>query len=88
MTENYTGADITSFISTSVMIAIRQYISKYEEPADAEKHLKELRVNMSHIQEAMQKIRPLSKQDIEWYKQIEEKFGKQNFSELGMSAIG
>jgi transitional endoplasmic reticulum ATPase len=88
MTENYTGADIASFISTSVMIAIRQYISKYEEPAEAEKHLKELMVNTSHIQEAMQKIRPLSKQDIEWYKRVEEKFGKHNFSELGMSAIG
>ncbi len=88
ITENYTGADIASFISTAVMIAIRQYISKYKDPAEAEKHVMTLKVNMSHIQEAMQKIRPISKQEIEWYKRIEEKFGKHNFSELGMSAIG
>lgn len=88
LTENYTGADIASFISTAVMIAIQHYISKYEEPTEAEKHVKELEVNMSHIQESMQKIRPLSKQEIEWYTRVEEKFGKHNFSELGISAIG
>ena len=88
MTENYTGADIASFVSTAIMISIQHYISKYEEPAEAEKHVNELKVNMSHIQESMQKIRPLSKQEIEWYKRVEEKFGKHSFSELGMSAIG
>ncbi len=35
----------------------------------------------------MKKTRPLSKQEIEWYKRIEEKFGKPRLSEIDMKAI-
>lgn len=87
MTENFTGADLASFISTAVMLAIRQHIFKYQDPIDAEKHVRELRVNMQHIEDAMKKIHPLSNEEIEWYKRIEEKFGKQKPSDIGMSAI-
>ncbi|MFQ6024991.1 MAG: CDC48 family AAA ATPase [Nitrosopumilaceae archaeon] len=87
ITENYTGADIASFISTAVMVAIRQHIFKYEDPVEAEKHVKELKVNMQQIEDAMKKTRPLSKQETEWYKRIEEKFGKPSLSEIGVSAI-
>lgn len=87
ITENYTGADIASFISASVMAAIRQHIFKYEDPLEAEKHVKELTVNMQQIEDAMKKTRPLSKQETEWYKRIEEKFGKPSLSEIDMKAI-
>jgi transitional endoplasmic reticulum ATPase len=87
MTENFTGADLASFISTSVMIAIRQYISKYQDPIEAEKHVSELKVNMQHVEDALKKIRPLSNKEIEWYKRIEEKFGKHKLSDIGISAI-
>lgn len=87
MTENFTGADLASFISTAVMLAIRQHIFKYQDPIDAEKHVRELRVNMQHIEDAMKKIHPLSNEEIEWYKRIEEKFGKQKLSDIGMIAI-
>ena len=88
ITENYTGADIASFISTAVMVAIRQHVFKYEDPVEAEKHVKELTVNMQQIEDAMKKTRPLSKQETEWYKRIEEKFGKPRLSEIDMKAIG
>jgi transitional endoplasmic reticulum ATPase len=88
ITENYTGADIASFISTAVMVAVRQHIFKYEDPVEAEKHVKELTVNMQQIEDAMKKTRPLSKQETEWYKRIEEKFGKPRLSEIDMKAIG
>lgn len=87
ITENYTGADIASFISTAVMVAIRQHVFKYEDPVEAEKHVKELTVNMQQIEDAMKKTRPLSKQETEWYKRIEEKFGKPRLSEIDMKAI-
>jgi transitional endoplasmic reticulum ATPase len=87
ITENYTGADIASFISAAVMAAIRQHIFKYEDPLEAEKHVKELTVNMQQIEDAMKKTRPLSKQETEWYKRIEKKFGKPSFSEIDMKAI-
>ena len=87
ITEDYTGADIASFISAAVMAAIRQHIFKYEDPVEAEKHVKELKVNMQQIEDAMKKTRPLSKQETEWYKRIEEKFGKPRLSEIDMKAI-
>ena len=87
ITENYTGADIASFISTAVMVAIRQHVFKYEDPVEAEKHVKELTVNMQQIEDAMKKTRPLSKQETDWYKRIEEKFGKPRLSEIDMKAI-
>ncbi len=88
ITENYTGADIASFISTAMMVSIRQHVFKYEDPVEAEKHVKELMVNMQQIEDAMKKTRPLSKQETEWYKRIEEKFGKPRLSEIDMKAIG
>jgi len=87
MTENFTGADLASFISTAVMIAIRQYIFKYQDPIDAEKHVRELKVNMQHVEDAIKKIHPLSNREIEWYKRIEEKFGKHKLSEIDITAI-
>ncbi|HEU4447065.1 MAG TPA: hypothetical protein VFR94_20500 [Nitrososphaeraceae archaeon] len=38
ITEDYTGADIASFVSAAAMIALREHISKYNrDPTDAEK---------------------------------------------------
>lgn len=76
ITEDFTGADITSFIVTTVMLAIREYISKYENPIIAEENVYELKVRIYHIEKAMSKIKPLSKEEIDWYQQIADKFGK------------
>lgn len=76
MTEGYTGADIASFASSAVMLAIREHISKYEDPKEAEKYAQELMVRMHHVEESMREMRPLSKEELGWYKRIAEKFGK------------
>jgi transitional endoplasmic reticulum ATPase len=86
-TEGFTGADIASFVSTAVMLAIREHIAKYENPQDAEKHAKELRVQMRHIEEAMKKIRPLSKPELDWYKRIAEQFGRPRIPETGRGGV-
>ncbi|MDQ6723050.1 MAG: CDC48 family AAA ATPase [Thermoproteota archaeon] len=75
-TDGYTGADIASLSSAAVMLALREHISKYPNPKDAEKHTQELKINMNHFIEAMIKIRPLSKQELDMYKNVANQFGR------------
>jgi len=83
-TGGYTGADIASLSSAAVMLALREHVSKYKDPKEADSHLQELKVHMKHFEEAMKKIRPLSNQELSMYKTISEQFGKPEFRE-GMS---
>jgi transitional endoplasmic reticulum ATPase len=80
-TEGYTGADIASLASAAVMLALREHVSRYEEPKQADSHIQELKIHMKHFEEAMKKIRPLSTQELDMYKKISELFGK---SEIGI----
>src|ERR671933_296408 len=75
-TDGYTGADIASLSSAAVMLALREYVSKYPNPNESDKHLQELRIHMYHFEEAMKKIRPLSTQELKMYKRISEEFGR------------
>jgi transitional endoplasmic reticulum ATPase len=72
--DSYTGADIAAVASAAVMLALREHISKYGKPQEAEKHTKELKIHMRHFEEAMKKIRPLSAQELDMYKMISERF--------------
>src|SRR5689334_11820047 len=47
-TDGYTGADIASLMSAAVMLALRDHISKYKDPKEADNHAQELKVNMRH----------------------------------------
>ena len=80
-TEGYTGADIASLASAAVMLALREHVSRYEEPQQADSHVQELKIQMKHFEEAMKKIKPLSTQELDMYKKISELFGK---SEIGI----
>jgi transitional endoplasmic reticulum ATPase len=75
-TEGYTGADIAALSSAAVMLALREHIEKYKDPKKAESAKNELKVHMKNFVDAMKKIRPLSKHEIETYKNIAEQFGK------------
>ena len=75
-TDGYTGADIASLATAAVMIALREHISKYQDPKEANKHVQELRIHLRHFEEAMKKIRPLSTQKLNIYKRISEQFGR------------
>src|SRR4051794_31659618 len=75
-TEGYTGADLASLSSAAVMLALREYISKYKDQKEADNRVKELKIQMRHFEEAMKKIRPLSTQELNIYKRISEQFGK------------
>ena len=75
-TEGYTGADIAALASAAVMLALRGHIEKYKDPKKAESAKTEVKLHMKHFEEAMKKIRPLSKHEIETYRSIAERFGK------------
>ena len=75
-TDGYTGADIASLSSAAVMLALREHVSKYKDPKEAEQHKNELKIHMKHFEDAMKKIRPLSTQELNMYKIIAEQFGK------------
>ena len=75
-TDGYTGADIASLSSAAVMLALREHVSKYKDPKEAEEHKEELKIHMPHFENAMKKIRPLSMQELNMYKVIAEQFGK------------
>jgi transitional endoplasmic reticulum ATPase len=72
--DGYTGADIAAVASAAVMLALREHISKYGKPQEAQSHAKELKIHMRHFEAAMKKIRPLSTQELDMYKMISERF--------------
>src|ERR671938_451371 len=73
-TDGYTGADIASLSSAAVMLSLREYVSKYPDPNESDKHLQELRIHMHNFEEAMKKVRPLSTQELKMYERISEEF--------------
>src|SRR6476646_6373701 len=79
-TEGYTGADIAALASAAGFVAHREHVAKYKDPKEAERAKEELKIHMSHFEEAMKKIRPLSKQEIDMYKNIAVQFGKPNIA--------
>ncbi|HEX5892536.1 MAG TPA: CDC48 family AAA ATPase, partial [Nitrososphaeraceae archaeon] len=87
-TDGYTGADISSLSSAAVMLALREHISKYKDPNEAEKHKEELKIHMTHFDAAIKKIRPLSTQELNMYKTISEQFGKPQMSRGGGAEKG
>jgi transitional endoplasmic reticulum ATPase len=75
-TDGYTGADIASLSSAAVMLALREHITKYPDSKEAEKQTGDLKISMKHFEEAMKKIRPLSKQELDMYKNVANQFGR------------
>src|SRR5918998_298687 len=87
-TDGYTGADIASLSSAAVMLALREHVTKYPDPKEAEIHAKELKIGMKHFEDAMRKIRPLSRQELDMYKNVSDRFGKPQMSRAGGAEEG
>ena len=69
-TEGYTGADIAAVVNEATMLAIREYISEGGDPEAPEN----ARVSMKHFQEALKRVKPLSREMLEMYRRIAENF--------------
>ncbi len=72
-TDGYT-VDIASLSSAAVMLSLREHIAKYPDSKEAEKLKEDLKITMKHFEEAMKKIRPLSTQELEMYKNVANQF--------------
>jgi transitional endoplasmic reticulum ATPase len=70
------------------MLAIEEHISRHQDPKEAESNADEMKVSLRHIEEAMRKIRPLSKQELDWYKTVAQQFGKPRIIPAEMPRAG
>jgi transitional endoplasmic reticulum ATPase len=73
-TEGYTGADIASICNTAVMLSIKEHIGKAKDADDAKKKAKGLKVAKRHFDEAMQKVKPISSQELRMYERFSQQF--------------
>jgi transitional endoplasmic reticulum ATPase len=73
-TQGYTGADIASICNTAVMLSIKDHIGKAKDPEDAKKKAKGLKVAKRHFDEAMQKVKPISSQELRMYERFSQQF--------------
>ncbi len=73
-TEGYTGADIAAVCNEAVMSSIREYIQKHGKVD--KKELEKLKLEMRHLNEALEKVKPMPKEELEKYTRIAEKFNQ------------
>ncbi|MDI6655755.1 MAG: AAA family ATPase, partial [Candidatus Hydrothermarchaeota archaeon] len=73
VTDGYTGADIAAICNEAVMLAIREYVKRGKK-LDKKVLKKELKVEMRHFEEALKKLRPISKAELNKYKEIAQMF--------------
>lgn len=71
-TEGFTGADIASVCNEATMLAIREYVNAGK--STDEESVKELTIGYHHFRDAMLKVKPHSKKEMEKYKKISENF--------------
>jgi hypothetical protein len=66
---------------------MREHISKYNDPKEADSKVKELEIHMRHFEDAMKKIRPLSTQELNMYRRMAEQFGKSDLPSVGSGGL-
>ena len=73
-TEGYTGADIAAVCNEAVMAAIREYINKGKVN---KKKLKDIKISKKHFEEALEIVKPLSREELQKYVDIAQRFEKE-----------
>ncbi|VVB97435.1 VCP-like ATPase [uncultured archaeon] len=71
-TDGFTGADIASICNEAIMLAIREYINSGKSTDNA--LINDLKVGYHHFRDAMTKVKPYSKKEMEKYQKISENF--------------
>ncbi len=74
MTEGYTGADIEAVCNEATMLAVREYIMSGKDPEKPEN----AKISMRHFEEALKKVKPLSKEEREMYERMADRFRKRD----------
>ncbi|RLF56976.1 MAG: AAA family ATPase, partial [Thermoplasmata archaeon] len=73
-TEGYTGADIAAVCNEATMLAIREFVQKMKGKIDKEEVKKNLKIEMRHLKEAISKVKPMPKSELERYVEIAKSF--------------
>ncbi len=73
LTEGYTGADIAAVCNEAVMLAIREYIGEGRVNEKTE-DFSGYKIRKVHFEKALERVRPISKKQLEWYTKIAEEF--------------
>jgi transitional endoplasmic reticulum ATPase len=73
-TEGYTGADIAAICNNAMMIAIKEYVAKCKDEEEIKKRVDELKIRPIHLEEAMKKVKPISKKELELYEEASARF--------------
>lgn len=71
-TEDFTGADLASVCNEAMIFAIREYVISGK--SDDDESIKQLKVGYHNFRDAMTKVKPYSKKELEKYKKISENF--------------
>lgn len=71
-TEGYTGADIEAVCNEATILALREYIQSGRDPENP----RDAKIEMKHFEEALKKVKPLSKEEREMYERMMERFQK------------
>jgi len=69
-TEGYTGADIEAVCNEATILALREYIQSGKNPNEP----KDAKIEMKHFEEALKRVKPLSKEQREMYERMMERF--------------
>ncbi len=73
-TEGYTGADIAAICNNAMMIAIKEYVAKCKDDGEIKSRVDELKIRPMHLDEAMKKVKPISKKELELYEEASARF--------------
>ncbi|MFA4956598.1 MAG: CDC48 family AAA ATPase [Candidatus Methanoperedens sp.] len=71
-TSDFTGADIASVCNEATILSIREYVTSGK-PTD-DKSIKQLKVGYHNFRDAMTRVKPYSKKELEKFKKISENF--------------
>ncbi len=71
-TDDFTGADIASVCNEATMLAIREYVNSGKPTGEGD--VTELKLGYHHFRDAMTKVKPYCKKEMEKYKKISENF--------------
>ena len=76
-TEYYTGADISAVCNEARMLAIREFIFNHDstEPI-AKEAIAESKIKLEHFEAALKQVKPTSKEQLEKYTALAEKFNQ------------
>jgi len=71
-TSDFTGADIASVCNEATILSIREYVTSGKSTDD--ESIKQLKVGYHNFRDAMTRVKPYSKKELEKYKKISENF--------------